>query len=219
MKLITELPHAAYATGDINKIDFQIEKMPIPKDQKKKLAKSFLSGKGIIGKMAKADKFLLFTPDGVKVLKNKPTDKAVILPTDWQKYAVILKDNMEDINMEKDKLREVIRQMIRTEFVEKLQEAKSFGEWEQVSKFGDWGWFHKKSNSFIWHEAGSEYDIILGTNGYDSGELDRSRGDVEAQLNSLMKKYKNGLPNDVFKKGSSKSKNASKWMKFFKKAK
>ena len=114
MKLIMELPPGDYDKGDIKTIDFRVEKLPISKDEKQKLSRSFLSGKGIIGKMPKSNKFLLFTPNGVKVLRGEPKDKSLVLPPDWQKYAIILKDDIR-IN----KLREYIRQMVKEVLYEK----------------------------------------------------------------------------------------------------
>ena len=105
---MTELPHAEYKKGDIDAIDFQIEKMPMSADDKKKFTKAFLSGKGIIGLMPKTNKYLLFTPDSVKVLKNKPKDKSVILPPNWQKYAVILRDNIT-----KERIKEILRPIVK----------------------------------------------------------------------------------------------------------
>jgi len=122
MKLITELPHANYHSGNINQIDFQIEKMPISTDQKKTLARAFLSGKGIIGKMAKTNKFFLFTPGGVKVLKNEPKDKSMILPINWQKYAVILKDEITSNLVET--IRKIVREVLNEKW--KIEEDKSY---------------------------------------------------------------------------------------------
>ena len=124
MKLITELPHANYHSGNINQIDFQIEKMPISTDQKKTLAKSFLSGKGIIGKMTKTNKFLLFTPKGIGVLKHEPKNKSIILPIDWQKYAVILKDDNEKNIMKNEKTNAKLQEIVRGVVREVLQELK-----------------------------------------------------------------------------------------------
>ena len=123
MTLITELPHGSYSKGEINAIDFRIEDLPIPDNKKKALTHAFLTGKGIIGKMPKSGKLILFTPRSVKVLKDKPKDKTLILPLNWQKYAVILKDNIE--------LKEMIRRMVREILQEKWSndiEIKSTGE-------------------------------------------------------------------------------------------
>ena len=62
---------------------------------------------------------MLFTPDGIKVLKGEPSDKSMILPQDWSKYAVILKDQIGEI-------KEVIRKVVREVMLEKLVEGKSY---------------------------------------------------------------------------------------------
>jgi len=113
MKLITELPHATYSSGNINGIDFRIEKMPLSNDEKKTFARAFISGKGIIGKLNKSKKYYLFTPDHIKQLLHIPKGVVNILPPYWQKYAVILTDDAR-------KLEEVIRVIIRELMVQKL---------------------------------------------------------------------------------------------------
>ena len=115
--LICELPHGDYHEKGIEGIDFRIEKMSLSQDQKKDLVRNFRNGKGIIGKMPKSQKLMLFTPDGIKVLKGEPTDKSMILPADWSKYAVILKDQLGEI-------KEVIRKVVREVMLEKLVEGK-----------------------------------------------------------------------------------------------
>lgn len=112
-KLICELPHADYGEKGIEAIDFSIEKLPISQDQKKELTKNFLSGKGIIGRLPKSKKLILFTPDGMKIIKQKPKDKSMILPPEWPKYAIILKDQAGEIAMKKLELKEMIREEVR----------------------------------------------------------------------------------------------------------
>jgi len=120
MSLITELPHAEYDGEGIDAIDFRLEKMPMSADDKKKFAKAFLSGKGIIGLMPKTNKYLLFTPNDIKVLKNKPKDKSLVLPPNWQKYAVILRD--WSINMNKERIKEILRPIVREVMLEKWKD-------------------------------------------------------------------------------------------------
>jgi len=129
--LICELPHGDYDEKGIDGIDFRIEKMPIPQDQKKELTKNFLSGKGIIGQLPKSKKLMLFTPDGIKVLKGQPKDKSMILPKDWSKYALILKDHLGEITMKKSELKEMIRKVVREVLMEKWEgdvDVKSTGQ-------------------------------------------------------------------------------------------
>jgi len=119
MKLIMELPHIDYGSKKgIDAIDFRIEKMPISTDKKHQLSNAWKDGKGIIGKMKKTNKFLLFTPMGVKVLRGEPKDKSLLLPPDWQKYAVILKDWRIDMS-QKNQIREMIRKVVREILSEK----------------------------------------------------------------------------------------------------
>lgn len=115
--LICELPHAEYHEKGVEAIDFRIEKMPIPQDQKKELTRNFLSGKGVIGRMPKSKKLMLFTPDGMKMLKQEPKDKSMILPADWSKYATILKDQLGEI-------KEIVREVVREIMLEKMDEGK-----------------------------------------------------------------------------------------------
>lgn len=120
--LICEFPHGDYDARGIEAIDFRIEKLPISQDQKKKLAKNFLSGKGIIGRLPKSNKLILFKPDGMKIIKQEPKNKDMILPVDWSKYATILKDNLGELKMNKvnrSKLKEIIRGMVREVMLEK----------------------------------------------------------------------------------------------------
>ena len=130
-KLICELPHVDYEKKGVDTIDFGIEKLPISQDQKKKLTKNFLSGKGIIGRLPKSKKLMLFTPKGIKVIKQEPTDKSMILPPGWSKYAVILKDRVGEFAMKKRELKEVIRGMVREILNEKWEgdvDVKSTGQ-------------------------------------------------------------------------------------------
>lgn len=129
MSLIVEFPHADYNDHGIDAIDFQLEKMPISNDDKEKYAKSFYNG-GIIGKMAQNNKYLLFKPDSVQVLKNKPKNKLIVLPNDWQKYTVILKDGRIDMS-KRQNLKELLRSIIREIIAEKWKndvKVKSTGE-------------------------------------------------------------------------------------------
>lgn len=130
MSLIIELPHGDYDTQGIDAIDFRIEKMPMSNDDKNKLMKAFSSGKGIVGFMPKSNKYLIFTPNSIRVLKTKPTNKSLILPHDWQKYAVILRDWRTTMN-QKEKLKEILRPIVREFIMEKWKgdvDVKSTGE-------------------------------------------------------------------------------------------
>jgi len=118
--LICELPHGDYNEKGIEGIDFRIERMPLSQDQKNDLVRNFRNGKGIIGKMPKSNKLMLFTPNGIKVLKGKPSDKSMILPQDWSKYAVILKDQIGEI-------KEIIRKVVREMMLEKWKGEGSTG--------------------------------------------------------------------------------------------
>jgi hypothetical protein len=129
--LICELPHGDYAEKGIDAIDFAIEKLPISPKQKEKLVKNFRSGKGIIGRLPKSNKLMLFTPKGMKVIKQEPKDKSMILPPGWSKYATILKDHIGEIAMKKNELKEMIRSLVREILNEKWKdgvEIKSTGE-------------------------------------------------------------------------------------------
>lgn len=86
-EVITEMPHVSYGTGDYEYVDFQIEKMGIPEEQKRTLIKSFHFGDGFYGKSKKTKKWLHFKPESVKL--EKPKAGAVLLPEDWWKYATI----------------------------------------------------------------------------------------------------------------------------------
>ena len=66
-KKLTEAPHVVYNDKKFGAIDFQVEKMPISMADKKKIAKSFTLGKGVIGQLPKTGQLLRFTRDGVKV--------------------------------------------------------------------------------------------------------------------------------------------------------
>lgn len=127
--ILREMPHAVYdREEEISSIDFQIEKMPISKDEKSDLLRAFHKGKGIIGKTKKG-RILKFTPSGVKVLRGIPTDDVSLLPKDWQKYAKILKDGRTKMNHLE--LKEMIREMVREVISEKWEddvEVKSTGE-------------------------------------------------------------------------------------------
>ena len=129
IKQINEFPHVKYDEKGIGTIDFRIEKLPISKDQKIKLVKSFGTGKGIIGKMPKSNKLLRFMPSRIAIIKNVPkNDKELLLPSDWHKYAVILKDdNTRRRKMKQNELREMIKKMINEEkFVTEYKEDKSW---------------------------------------------------------------------------------------------
>ncbi len=114
MKVILEMPHGDYEdsseSSGVDSIDFNVEKMPIDKQRKKGLSKAFRSGKGIIGKF-KSDKYFLFTPDGIKPLRYNPKDKDRLLPPDWQKYAVILRDGFGNKNELKEFIRTIVRDL------------------------------------------------------------------------------------------------------------
>jgi hypothetical protein len=129
--LICELPTAEYSERGVEAIDFRVEKLPISQDQKKKLTKNFLSGKGIIGRLPKSKKLMLFKPDGMKLIKQEPKDKSMLLPQDWSKYALILKDHLGEIDMKKSELKEVIREVVREVLNEKWEadvDVKKTGE-------------------------------------------------------------------------------------------
>jgi hypothetical protein len=129
--LICELPHGEYDEKGIEGIDFRIERLPISQDQKNKLIKAFRSGKGIIGRLPKSNKLMLFTPNGIKVLKGEPKDKSMLLPKDWSKYALILKDHLGEIDMNRSELKEVIREVVKEYLVEKWEgdvKVKSTGQ-------------------------------------------------------------------------------------------
>lgn len=101
------MPHVIYDKEGIGLVDFQIEKMPLSRDEKTKLMKAFNSPKGVIGQMKKG-KVLRFSRDGAKLLKFIPKDTP-LLPKDWQKYAKIIKD---------DRIREIIQDEVN-QIVEK----------------------------------------------------------------------------------------------------
>jgi len=120
------MPHASYYTNDIGLIDFEIERMPIDLQYKKELIKAFNSGKGIIGKLSKSGKLLLFTPKKVKIIKDVPPD-GITLPNDWTKYAKIINDE----KTKKKDLIEFIRQTYNEVLSEKWKDdvdIKSTGE-------------------------------------------------------------------------------------------
>jgi hypothetical protein len=131
MKLIMEFPHIDYrGEKGIDAMDFRIEKMPISIDRKHYLSNAWKNGNGIIGKMKKTNKFLLFTPTGVKVLRGEPKDKSLLLPPDWQKYAVILKDGVitkeRKINIKLSELKQMIREQVRESLQDRNFEQDEF---------------------------------------------------------------------------------------------
>lgn len=123
MNLITEFPHADYDKNPnkIDAIDFRIEKMPINKEKKADLAKAF-HNKGIIGKMNKSNKYFLFSPTGIKPIKNVPKNDKRLLPPDWQKYAIVLKDNVEEKNRLKTVIQNVVREMLNEDSIGKISQ-------------------------------------------------------------------------------------------------
>jgi len=130
MPNLTEAPHIVYNDKNFGTIDFQVEKMPIPKDEKIKIAKSFNMGKGIIGKMPNTGKLLQFSRDGVKVLRSVPKG-GTMLPKDWNKYAVIMRDNRRNEMKTEENFREILRSMIKEVISEKWEQdvkIKSTGE-------------------------------------------------------------------------------------------
>jgi len=118
-----EMPHANYHDTKSGKkvgvdgIDFRVELMPIDNKRKADLTKAFISGKGIIGKLKKSDKYYLFTPKGMMPLKYDDKDKDRLLPPDWQQYAVVLTDEM----IKEIKLREIIRGIVRENIIDLLK--------------------------------------------------------------------------------------------------
>lgn len=127
---LTEAPHIAYNDKNFGTIDFQVEKMPISQDEKKKIAKAF-TGKGIIGRMPNTGKLLRFTQDSVKVIKNVPKN-STMLPNDWNKYAVIIRDDRRSkVKEAEQKFRNILRKMIKEVMAEKWEpevDIKSTGE-------------------------------------------------------------------------------------------
>ena len=112
---LDEAPHIAYNDKNFGTIDFQVEKMPISRDEKTKIAKAFSMGKGIIGRMPNTGKLLRFTQSDVKVIKTIPKD-STMLPNDWNKYAVIIRDNKK---IAEQKIRKIIQKMIEETLTEK----------------------------------------------------------------------------------------------------
>jgi len=119
-KQILETPHAVYNAKGIGLIDFRIEKMPIPADEKNKLARSFNTNRGIIGKMP-GGQLLRFTIDNVKVLRDLPNDGTPVLPPDWSKYAQIIRDSKrrDEMKIKELKLRDIIRELVKEVMREK----------------------------------------------------------------------------------------------------
>jgi hypothetical protein len=88
-KIITEMPHGAYETGQISYVDFRIEKLDLPTAEKKEITKAFYFGNGIYGKVKNSNKWLKFTPNSVESKSPKSGDTT--LPDNWWKYAIIKK--------------------------------------------------------------------------------------------------------------------------------
>ena len=90
--ILNEMPWAVYHESGIGTIDFQIEKMNIPKKEKDIFIKAFNSGKGILGKLK--NKLLKFTPAKISIIKGKKPNLPV-LPKKWTKTAKILDEKKE----------------------------------------------------------------------------------------------------------------------------
>ena len=127
---LAESPHVSYNDENFGTIDFQVEKMPISRNEKTKIVTAF-AGKGIIGRMPNTGKLLRFTRDGVKVLKIVPKG-STMLPNDWNKYAVIIRDNRRnEMKLAEQKLRNLLRKMIKeimTEIWEPEVDVEKTGE-------------------------------------------------------------------------------------------
>ena len=89
-KMITEMPHGSYKSGQIAYVDFRIEKLDLSTDEKRKITKSFYFGNGIYGKVKDSDKWLKFTPNSVESKSPKSGD--TLLPDNWWRYAIIKKE-------------------------------------------------------------------------------------------------------------------------------
>lgn len=115
--MLVEFPHVIYNEKGISAIDFEIERMPISKAEKTRLAISFNSGGGLIGKLPKSDKLLLFTPKGIKVIKTKP-NASNMLPNDWAKYATIIRDGHI-----KETIQSLVREMLMEDIITTLKKT------------------------------------------------------------------------------------------------